>query len=124
MLTHICRCTGLGGEKSRWTLAAKNLGDEYVKLTGDVLLSAGEIAYLGAFTSSYRAVCLRNWVQNCQDRGVPCSEKFKLETVLGNPVQINDWNIFGLPKDDFSTENGVIVDQGRRWPLCIDPQVC
>ena len=38
------------------------------------------------------------------------------------PLQVRQWNIWGLPKDDFSTENGIAVDQGRRWPLCIDPQ--
>lgn len=32
------------------------------------------------------------------------------------------WNIWGLPKDDFSTENAIAIDQGRRWPLAIDPQ--
>jgi hypothetical protein len=41
-------------------------------------------------------------------------------TVLAKHRQ---WNIWGLPKDDFSTENGIAVDSGRRWPLCIDPQV-
>ena len=38
-------------------------------------------------------------------------------------AQIRQWNIWGLPKDEFSAENGIVVDQGRRWPLCIDPQV-
>lgn len=47
---------GLGGEKSRWTAAASRLGQEYVQLIGDVLLAAAQIAYLGAFTSTYRSV--------------------------------------------------------------------
>lgn len=38
---------GLGGEKTRWTEVAEKLGKDYVNLTGDVLLSAGFIAYLG-----------------------------------------------------------------------------
>ncbi|KAG2490029.1 hypothetical protein HYH03_011494 [Edaphochlamys debaryana] len=114
--------SGLGGEKSRWTAAARSLGEQYIKLTGDVLLAAGQIAYLGPFTAPYRASVLVQWVAACQKNDVPCNDRFKLETVLGDPVKIRAWNIWGLPKDDFSTENGIAVDQGRRWPLCIDPQ--
>lgn len=33
-----------------------------------------------------------------------------------------DVDVKGLPKDDFSTENGVMVTRGSRWPLMIDPQ--
>ena len=44
----------LGGEKTRWTAAARTLGDQYIKLTGNVLLAAAHIAYLGPFTASYR----------------------------------------------------------------------
>ena len=46
--------SGLGGEKTRWTAAARTLGDQYIKLTGNVLLAAAQIAYLGPFTASYR----------------------------------------------------------------------
>jgi len=48
---------GLGGEKDRWNQVAKDLGKRYVSLTGDVLISSGVIAYLGAFTSAFRQVC-------------------------------------------------------------------
>lgn len=47
---------GLGGEKTRWGEVVKSLGDSFVNLTGDVLLSSGFIAYMGAFTASYRQV--------------------------------------------------------------------
>lgn len=47
---------GLGGEKDRWTDAAKNLGDRYINILGDVLLSSGVVAYLGAFTVDFRQV--------------------------------------------------------------------
>lgn len=47
---------GLGGEKIRWTQAAKDLGTQYECLTGDVLLSSAIVAYLGAFTASFRQV--------------------------------------------------------------------
>ena len=45
----------LGGEKGRWGELAIELKSFYTTLTGDVLVSAGMIAYLGAFTSAYRA---------------------------------------------------------------------
>lgn len=48
---------GLGGEKTRWTEVAEKLGKDYVNLTGDVLLSAGFIAYLGKSLTAY--LCLQ-----------------------------------------------------------------
>ena len=39
-----------------------------------------------------------------------------------NNEDVRDWNIQGLPADAFSTENGVLVTRGTRWPLMIDPQ--
>ena len=48
---------GLGGEKLRWTQAAKDLGAQYENLTGDILLSSAVVAYLGAFTAAFRQVC-------------------------------------------------------------------
>lgn len=47
---------GLGGEKDRWTEAALVLGDRYDRVTGDVLLSSGVVAYLGPFTVDFRNV--------------------------------------------------------------------
>eukprot|EP00854_Cymbomonas_tetramitiformis_P001348 gene1348-1949_t len=45
---------GLGGEKSRWTEVASLLGTQYTNLTGDMLISAGVVGYLGAFTTGFR----------------------------------------------------------------------
>ena len=47
---------GLGGEKDRWTEAARVLGEKYDRITGDVLLSSGVVAYLGPFTVDFRNV--------------------------------------------------------------------
>jgi len=53
---------------------------------------------------------------------IPCSKQFSLIHTLGEPVLIREWNIFGLPADNFSIENGIIVFSSMRWPLMIDPQ--
>lgn len=58
---------GLGGEKDRWTEAARILGDKYINITGDVLLSSGLVAYLGAFTVDYRQVKLYVTLKNKYD---------------------------------------------------------
>ena len=113
---------GLGGEKSRWGEMAKHLGQIYVKLTGDVLLSAGVVAYLGAFTVTFRNRCIDEWITLCNAKQIPCSETFSLSATLGEPVAFRDWQIAGLPVDSFSTDNGIIVMNARRWPLMIDPQ--
>ena len=42
--------------------------------------------------------------------------------VMGEPVVIREWQIWGLPVDDYSTENGILATKGQRWPLAIDPQ--
>lgn len=57
---------GLGGEKDRWSQAAIDLQLIYDNLLGDVLISAGVIAYLGPFTSAFRDKCTGSWVALCK----------------------------------------------------------
>ncbi|XP_028254184.1 dynein heavy chain 7, axonemal isoform X2 [Parambassis ranga] len=113
---------GLGGEKTRWSEMALNLGQLYDNLTGDILISAGIVAYLGAFTSSYRQQQTKEWMSLCKSRGIPCSSNMSLMSSLGDPVKIREWTIAGLPSDSFSIDNGIIISNARRWPLMIDPQ--
>ncbi|XP_047370603.1 dynein axonemal heavy chain 7-like isoform X1 [Vespa velutina] len=113
---------GLGGEYNRWLLSAQELGDRYYRLTGDVIIASGVIAYLGPFTMPFRVHQVAEWVELCTNLDVICTKDFQLRDVLGDPVLIRDWNIFGLPSDLFSIDNGIIVTNARRWPLMIDPQ--
>ena len=61
-------------------------------------------------------------MQLCISRKIPCSKVYSLIQTLGDPVVIRDWHLHGLPVDDFSIENGIMVTNSRRWPLLIDPQ--
>lgn len=74
-----------------------------------MLVSAGIIAYLGPFTVIFRGPCIKNWVEKCIEMGLQCSDNFKLCNVLGNPVSIQQWNLDGLPVDDFSIESAIII---------------
>ena len=55
-------------------------------------------------------------------KGVPRTDNPDLVVAYGNPVLIRNWQIYGLPRDGLSTENAVITQYTKRWPLFIDPQ--
>lgn len=65
---------------------------------------------------------MSDWNRLCIEKSIPCSEKFSLASTLGNPMQIRAWSLAGLPSDNFSVENGIIVTNANRYPLLIDPQ--
>lgn len=70
----------------------------------------------------YRTGILEDWHKLVKQLNIPCSQSFKLAETLGDPVKIREWNIAGLPVDNFSTDNGIILSNSNRWSLCIDPQ--
>lgn len=57
---------GLGGEKTRWVEVAGKLAAAFTNLTGDVLLTAGFIAYLGPYQSTYRERAINLWIKQCR----------------------------------------------------------
>ncbi|KAI4463384.1 dynein heavy chain family protein [Holotrichia oblita] len=113
---------GLGGEKTRWMEAADHLQAQYDSLAGDILISCGLIAYLSAMTMQYRVDTIKEWHKHVKSLNIPCSDDYAFVTVLGSDIKIQNWNIDGLPRDAFSTENAIIQDSSRRWSLLIDPQ--
>lgn len=112
----------LGQEKSRWTEKAALLQDLLHHLPGDVLISSGVIAYLGALPKHYRQNCIEKWHSFCKSHEVPCSEQFDFISCLGEQAQIQDWHMFGLATDDFSTENAILMANSCRQCLLLDPQ--
>lgn len=113
---------GLGGEKDRWLAAADTLQKSYDTLPGDILISCGVIAYLGPFTASYRMENIDKWKTFVKSLNIPCSQDYNFVKILGTEIKINSWNIFSLPRDSFSIENAIIMDNSKRWSLFIDPQ--
>ncbi|KAF7282405.1 hypothetical protein GWI33_002719 [Rhynchophorus ferrugineus] len=113
---------GLGGEKTRWTACADALQIQYDGLAGDILLSCGIISYLSPFNSMFRQKIVSDWHKYVKNLNIPTAEVYEMVTVLGSDVKIQQWYISGLPRDSFSTENGIIMDNSRRWSLFVDPQ--
>ena len=113
---------GLAGERVRWAATIKVLRANIILLVGDCLLGAAFLSYMGPFVSAYRTRVMKGWVKCVEDAGIPHTRGFELSNFLARPTDVRFWNIQGLPSDQFSTENGVMVTRGRRWPLMIDPQ--
>ena len=63
-----------------------------------------------------------HWIEELDKNKVPRTEDPNLISTMSDPVKIRSWQICGLPKDNLSVENGVIVQFSRRWSLFIDPQ--
>jgi dynein heavy chain len=114
--------TALSDEQIRWTASVETLSKQLEDVVGTVFVGAACVAYFGAFTVAYRKDMISHWITRCRELGIPVSESFALAEQLGDPVQVREWNLQGLPADELSTENGILVTRGRRWPLMIDPQ--
>ncbi|KAK2576900.1 hypothetical protein KPH14_005525 [Odynerus spinipes] len=113
---------GLSGERIRWLKTVESLGECFDWLPGDCLISTAFVSYLGPFVSNYREELFAIWTKEVSEKEIPMSPGLDVKEFLVDPTTIREWNIQGLPSDGFSTENGIIVTRGTRWPLVIDPQ--
>lgn len=92
-------------------------------LSGDCLMAAAFMSYMGPFLSNYRdELVQKKWIEEVRKLGIPCAPNFNFCEFMAKPTQVRDWNIQGLPSDAFSTENVVIVTSSNWWPLMVDPQ--
>jgi dynein heavy chain len=114
--------SGLEGEKVRWTETVARLTTEQGFLIGDCLIAAGMVSYAGPFISQYRQGLEKMWRDKCAELNIQVTEGCTMAKVLGNDVKLRQWAVAGLPSDNLSIENGIIMFGSRRWPLMIDPQ--
>ena len=114
---------GLSSEKIRWQADLKNLHDQKDHIIGDCLLCAGFLAYTAAFTWMFREhLIYEKWLTNVISLEIPVSEPFSVSKLLADEVDISRWISEGLPSDELSIQNAILVTKSSRFPLCIDPQ--
>ena len=112
----------LKDENKRWVEDVKKFTQEIQFIAGHCLISSGMVCYSGPFTEEYRNQLESSWFTELDNIGIPYLPGTTMKKYLEDPVKVMDWNVWGLPKDATSIQNGVILEYSQRWPLMIDPQ--
>ncbi|XP_063608047.1 dynein axonemal heavy chain 5-like, partial [Penaeus indicus] len=113
---------GLAGEKVRWTQQSKALRQQLGRLAGDVLVTTAFLSYAGPFNQEYRTKMMITWYKMMDTRKVPYTQELDVTTWLVDNATVSEWNLQGLPNDELSIQNGLIVTKASCYPLLIDPQ--
>jgi len=113
----------LQDNKERWVVNANELKSLKLRLTGDVAKACAFVSYCGPFNADFRKLLTDEYFHaDLVAKEIPVSGDLPLTDFLVDPATIGEWNLEGLPSDDLSIQNGIMVTRSSRYPLMIDPQ--
>uniref|UniRef100_A0A8C4HFM7 Cytoplasmic dynein 2 heavy chain 1 n=1 Tax=Dicentrarchus labrax TaxID=13489 RepID=A0A8C4HFM7_DICLA len=106
----------LDGEHTRWNAQVMSeIKNELDTLPMRAMLAAAFITYLSAAPEDRRRHCLETWMAQS---GL---QKFDLRSFLCSESEQLVWKSQGLPSDDLSMENALVILQSVACPFLIDP---
>ena len=92
-------------------------------MAGDVAMACAFVCYAGPFNADFRTLLLRErFYKDCIEKKIPCTENLSVSDFMVDESTISDWSREGLPRDELSVQNGIMVTRSSKWPLLIDPQ--
>ncbi|XP_045541937.1 dynein axonemal heavy chain 5 [Papilio machaon] len=113
---------GLGGEKIRWTQQSKDFKEQLGRLVGDVVLATGFLSYCGPYNQEFRNSLFHTWMGILQSKHIPVTDNLNITNMLVESATISEWTLQGLPNDELSVQNALIVTKSSSYPLLVDPQ--
>eukprot|EP00898_Chlorokybus_atmophyticus_P005691 jgi/Chlat1/6122/Chrsp409S05665 len=116
----------LSGEETRWTAQSKEFETTIDRLPADCAAASAFASYLGPFNREARDTLLAKDFLPASSQGgqslLPATPKLDVVRFLVEDAEVGEWTLQGLPMDDLSIQNGIIVTRSQRWPLLVDPQ--
>ena len=115
--------TALAGEEVRWTEQSKQFDLQIQRLTGDCAIASSFVSYLGPFNKEFRDLLMqRDFYGDLIKREIPVTENLDVSKFLVEEAEVGEWTLQGLPTDDISVQNGIMVTRATRYPVLVDPQ--
>lgn len=105
----------LSGEKDRWEVQVEEIKNNVRLLPYKSLLSAGYIIYTGKDDEKIRLKKLNEWKQMLKD------SSFSFIKFMCTESQLLKWKTEGLPADELSMENAIMLRNTVKTPIIFDP---
>ncbi|XP_041927364.1 dynein heavy chain 6, axonemal-like isoform X2 [Alosa sapidissima] len=112
----------LSDEKERWESVVTELDLQLKHIVGDTIISAAFITYCGPLTAAYRETLVKTWQESCRSADIAASEDYTFIGTMTKKNEVQHWHNNGLPSDQTSTENAIIIKNGPHCPVIVDPQ--
>ncbi|CAF3644553.1 unnamed protein product [Adineta steineri] len=106
----------LEGEFYRWSSQVNDLNEQLKALPKLSLLSAGFITYLASQSEDKRIDYMSKWKQILK-----VDDKFDVRKFLSTESEQLVWKSQGLPSDDLSMENAIVILRSQLCPFLVDP---
>lgn len=111
----------LSKESERWSKSSESFQVILRNLVGDGLLMAAFLTYSGFFDFRTRVQLSKRWQGILDLLGIEYRGNLSMLDILSKHSHRIHWQSLGLPSDNLSLENGVILENFLRFPLIIDP---
>eukprot|EP01116_Phalansterium_solitarium_P024802 TRINITY_DN91_c0_g1_i1.p1 TRINITY_DN91_c0_g1~~TRINITY_DN91_c0_g1_i1.p1 ORF type:complete len:4098 (+),score=2051.07 TRINITY_DN91_c0_g1_i1:208-12501(+) len=105
----------LGGEKQRWDQTVNEISKNLQLLPASALMAAGFVTYLGHTPEDLRRQMLSEWAAML---AVP---DWVFTRFMSTESELLTFKAQGLPGDDLSMENALVIQATRPVPFIIDP---